>query len=230
MKVMEPKKSPNRADRLWAAVEERSKALRGGKRLVEKLRRNCANKESDGPVAACIDDGPLFEHAVDVLSSEIEKMSKMEAAKLAKDKFDNAVESLWVICAEDCDFDPDANLRFDPASAAIRVGRDYPSFSVSSAAKSLDSLAKLVSEALESPLAAGNMVEDFRLPWWLRRLAENLKVESAGDVRPKFRGLVECWVSDPEEAREWAEFAEGKLPRWAVEAAQVLGSRESASG
>ncbi len=223
---MTTNKNTHRVERLWGAVEERTKSLRGGMRLTEKLRRKWTEREFNGSVTTHIDDGPLFERAVRVLSNDVEKMAKEEAATLAEAKLDAAIKSFWATCAEDSGFDPDANLSFDPATATIRAGRGCPSYDACSAAKTLEGLTALVSEALESPLAAGTMVEDSRLPWYLRRLAENLKVKSAGDIRPKFRGLVERWVSDPEEARRWAEFADGKLPKWAVETARVLGARQ----
>ncbi|HEB79183.1 MAG TPA: hypothetical protein ENI79_01735 [Rhodospirillales bacterium] len=226
---MDKKNSPNRTDRLWAEVEARTKSLRGGKRLTEKLRRKFSEKDFNGAIATRINDGPLFEHAVQVLSNDVESMAKGEAAKLAEAKLDAAIMSFWATCAEDGGFDPDANLSFDPATATIRVGRGSPSYGARSAAKTLEGLTTMVSEALESPLTAGTMAEDIRLPWWLRRLAENLKVEMAGDIRPKFRSLVERWISDPEEGRRWAEFADGKLPGWAVETARVLGARRVAS-
>lgn len=219
-------KNAYRVERLWAAVEERTKVLRGGKRLTEKLRREWGEKDFNGSVAARIDEGPLFERAVQILSNDVEKMVKEEAAKLAEAKLDAAIKSFWATCAEYSGFDPDANLSFDPATATIRAGRGCPSYGACSAAKTLEGLTALVSEALGSPLIAGQMAEDYRLPWWFRRLAETLKVENAADLRPKFRNLIETWVDDPEEARRWAEFADGKLPKWAVETARVLGARQ----
>ena len=223
-------KNNGRVDRLWTAVEERTREVRGGKRLTEKLRHKWAEKDFEGSIVAHVANGAPFECAVKILVADVEMMASDETAKLAETRLDVAVHSFWATCAEEGAFDPDAKLKFDPATATLRAGRGCPSYGARSAAKTLDGLTTLVSEALESPLTAGAMAEDARLPWWLRRLAENLKIESADDFRPKFRGLVERWVYDPEEARRWAEFANGKLPRWAVETARVLSARKPASG
>lgn len=223
---MATNKNTHRVERLWDAVEERTKSLRGGMRLTEKLRRKWGEKEFTGSVVARISDGSMFERAVEVLSNDVEKMARDEAANLAEAKLDAAIKSFWATRAEDDGCESDADLSFDPATATIRSGRACPSYGTRSAAKTLENLADLVSEALDSTFTAGAMAEDSRLPWYLRRLAENLKVESVGDIRPKFRGLVERWVSNPEEARNWAEFADGKLPKWAVETARVLGARQ----
>lgn len=227
---MDTKMNTDRAERLWAAVEERTKSLRGGKRLTEQLRRQWTEKEFAGAVVATLEDGASFERAVDILVADVEKMAKDEAAKVAKDKLSVAVAAFHLACREEADFAPDANLNFDPAAAAIRADGAGLSYGGRSIVKTLDTLSEYVGQALESPETAGTMALDHRLPWWLQRLAENLKVESADDLRPKFRGLVERWVYDPEEARRWAEFADGKLPRWAVETARVLGARQPDSG
>ena len=194
----------------------------GVRKYFSKPSKKSEADNTDEVMLSCDDmPGNIREIVVQMLRKEYELWFAERQAKLAKKRWDLVKNHMYLEIGNLIDFtEGDGDVYFDRTSYCVRVGSKSSEVSTSSVEQTIDEYIDLVTKALNSPVTAGTMACDSRLPYWLRAFSSAI-IESG--LRKGLRREVEKAIQDPVHAKMWASTArEDGMEEWIADMFDML--------
>jgi len=209
---------------LWPRLADRFAASAMARSFLSELQEQSAQNQAAEVVAPL---GPESTEALeDKIAAEIEARTSMQRLQHAQQKLEHAKKALTMQVYENEGIALEKEHVVDPQSCTIRKKASRAIGAPSnSRSQPVAQICGLIEEALDNILTAWQMIEDPRLPPWLRQLARALsRTEDMGDnlLAPHTRDLITQWLEHPVQARDWAETNAADSPKFLTTAAQII--------
>ncbi len=214
--------------KFWEDLAQEVEGISGGNRYLSKLKRSYGEAQFTGEEVACLEEGPPYRKALEMVTADVEVLACEEKLKRAEERRRLKKREFWLSIFEETGLDDDEDLIFDPLNVRVLSIKTAKQSASDSYRLSLDSYRDLVMAALLNPLNASRMVSDPFLNFWeIKSMAQAV---TDGDFKPRLRKMIEEWTQDPIEARESLPvLLEENMPEWLVTIAERLGQRRKYS-
>ncbi|MCG8054892.1 MAG: hypothetical protein JAY94_04335 [Candidatus Thiodiazotropha endolucinida] len=211
-----------KAEELWDNVRTESQNKGISMRYVDKIRRELGEVAYEGEVVAYVADGEAQQTAFRMLALRVEQAYLKERLQMIVEKEKLATREFWLSVHDEYGMDDSREVSFDPDTGAVYSHYEENNNSYSYH-KTVNGYAKLLEEAMDNPLIAHRMAQDYMLPEWLKEIAGVLVSDG---LKPAIRSALEDGLKDPGYAALLSRAGQTKAwPAWLVEALEVLSQR-----
>ncbi|MES9831916.1 MAG: hypothetical protein ABW139_06695 [Candidatus Thiodiazotropha sp. DIVDIV] len=211
-----------KTEKIWDNVRTESKNKGIAVRHVDKVRRELGEIVYEGEVVAYVADGESQQSASRMLALRVEQAYLKERLQMIIEKEKLATREFWLSVHDEYGMDDSREVSFDPDTGAVysRYEANDNSYSYH---KTINGYTKLLEEAMDNPLIAHRMSQDYMLPEWLKEIAGVLVSDG---LKPAIRSALEDGLKDPGYAALLSRAGQTKAwPTWLVKALEVLSQR-----
>ena len=169
----------NATEQLWVTVTEKNATNKNIHRHIQTLKEHLMDNYSEGTVIANINQGPMFDKAVEMISKDVALIALNQQLN-ALQKQQKLIKEQFLLSVNE-ELGPEENgqhYSFNPLSCdivRIEQNQNNNSETAESHKTTLNHYLQLIQQILDSPVVAGHIINNTHLPNWLREMAVDIQ-------------------------------------------------------